>query len=38
MSFERRGFPDTVCAPETTQLLDPMGTTSSRNNGVSSDE
>src|SRR5258708_3877342 len=23
ISFESRGFPETVCAPETTQLLDP---------------
>src|SRR6185437_8358533 len=35
ISFESSGFPETVCAPETTQLFDPMGKSSFRNSGAS---
>src|SRR5690349_12609908 len=34
ISFESSGFPETVCAPETTQLFDPMGKSSFRNSGA----
>src|SRR5258708_37974201 len=35
MSFESSGFPETVCAPDTTQSLEPMGSTWFRNSGGS---
>src|SRR6266404_2429877 len=35
MSFERKGFPVTVCAPETTQLLEPRASVCSWKKGWS---